>query len=64
MKIRKQEKFHKHIHVCPPWCKIKAYLLCRSKTCPKQVSKELKYIKWATHWAQNSGLILTFEHQQ
>ena len=36
----------------PPWCKIQAYLLCRSKTCPKQVSKRLTSIKWTTHWAQ------------
>ena len=55
----KQEMFQKHI--CPQWCKIKVYLLCRSKTCPKQVSKGLKYIKWTTPWAQNSGLTLTFE---
>ena len=38
----------------PPWCKIQVYLLCRGKTCMKQVhiSKRLKYIKWTTHWAQ------------
>ena len=46
----------------PPWCKIQVYLLCRSKTCLKQVSKGLKYIKCTTHWAQKSGLTLTFEH--
>ena len=46
----------------PPLCKIQVYLLCRSKTCPKQVSKGLKYIKWTTHWAQKSGLTLTFEY--
>ena len=34
----------------PPWCKIQVYLLCRSKTCLKQVSKRLKYIKWTTEW--------------
>ena len=59
-RILKQEMFQKHI--CPPWCKIQVYLLCRSKTCPKQVSKGLKFIKWTTHWAQKSGLTLTFEH--
>ena len=31
-------------------------------TCPKQVNKGLKYIKWTTQWAQKSGLTLTFEH--
>ena len=36
----------------PPWCTIRVYLLCRGKTCPKQVSKGFKYIKWTTHWAQ------------
>ena len=56
----KQEMFQKHI--CPPWCKIQVNLLCRSKTCPKQVSKGLKYIKQTTHWAQKSGLTLTIEH--
>ena len=56
----KQEMFQKH--VCPPWCKIQVYLLCRSKTCTKQVTKGLKYIKWTTHWAQKSSLTLTFEH--
>ena len=25
-------------------------------------SKGLKYVKWTTHWAQKSGLTLTFEH--
>ena len=49
-------------HICPPWCKIQVYLLWRSKTCPKQVSKGLKYIKWTTHWAQKSCLTLAFEH--
>ena len=44
----KQEMFQKHI--CPPWCKNQVYLLCRSKTCPKQVSIGLKYIKWTTQW--------------
>ena len=39
-----------------------SYLLFRSKTCPKQVSKGLKYIKWTTNWAQKSGLTLTFKH--
>ena len=33
-------------------CNIQVYPLCRSKTCPKQVSKGLKYINWITHWAQ------------
>ena len=33
-----------------------SYLLFGSKTCPKQVSKGLKYIKWTTNWAQKSGL--------
>ena len=56
----KQEMFQKH--VCRPWCKIQVYLLCRSKTCTKQVTKGLKYIKWTTHWAQKSSLTLTFEH--
>ena len=37
-------------HICPPWCKIQVYPLCRSKTCPKQVSMGLKYIKWTTQW--------------
>ena len=46
----------------PQWCKIQVYLLCRSKTCPKQVSKGLKYIKSTTQWAEKSGLTLTFEH--
>ena len=51
------------LEICmPPWCKIQVLLLCRNKTCPKQVSKELKYIKWTTHSAQKSGLTLTFEH--
>ena len=45
----------------PPWCKIQVYLVCRSKTCTKQVSKGIKYIKWTTHWAQKSGLTLTFK---
>ena len=58
--LSKQDLFQKH--VCPPWCKIPVYLLCRSKTCPNQVSKRLKYIKWKTHWVQNSDLTLTFEH--
>ena len=49
-------------HICPLWCKIQVYLLCRSKTCPKQVSKGLKYIKWTTQWADKSDLTLTFEH--
>ena len=40
----------------PIWCKIQVYLLCRSKTCPKQIGKGLKYIKWTTYWAQKSGL--------
>ena len=48
-------------HICPPWCTIQVYPLCISKTCQKQVSKRLKYIKWTTHWAQKSGLTLTFE---
>ena len=26
------------------------------------LSKGLKYVKWTTHWAQKSGLTLTFEH--
>ena len=30
--------------------KIQVYLLYRSKTCPKQVSKKLKYIKLTTEW--------------
>ena len=55
-----QEMFQKHKF--PHGVKIQVYLLCRSKTCPKQVSKGLKYIKWTTHWAQKSGLTLTFEH--
>ena len=59
-KQRRQEMFQKHL--CPPWCKVQVYLLCRSKTCKKQVTKGLKYIKWTTHWAQKSSLILTFEH--
>ena len=59
--IFKQEMFQKHICPPPPWCKIQVYLLCRSKTCPKQVSKGLKYIKWKTHWAQKSSLTLTFK---
>ena len=45
----------------PPWYKIQVYILCRSKACLKQVSKGLKYMKWTTHWAQKSGLTLTFE---
>ena len=57
---QEQEMFQKYI--CPPWCKIQVYLLCRSKTFPKQVSKGLKYIKWTRHWVQKSGLTLTFEH--
>ena len=57
---KKQEMFQKHL--CPPWCKIQVYLLCRSKTCTKQVIKGLKYIKWTTYWAQKSSLTLTFEH--
>ena len=28
----------------------RVYLLCRSKTCPKQVNKELKFIKWTQEW--------------
>ena len=36
--------------------------LYRPKTCPKQVSKELKYIKWTTQLAVKSALTLTFEH--
>ena len=35
-------------HICSPWCKIQGYLLCRNKTCPKQVDKGLRYIKWTT----------------
>ena len=31
-------------HICPPWCKIQVYLLCRSKTHTKQVTTGLKYI--------------------
>ena len=46
----KNEMFQKHI--CPQWCKIQAYLLCSSKTCPKQVRKGLKNIKWTTHWVK------------
>ena len=57
---KKQEMFQKHI--CPPWCKIQAYLLWRSKTCQKQESKGSKDIEQTTHWAQKSGLTLTFEH--
>ena len=34
----KQEMFQKHL------CKITVYVLCRSKTCTKQVTKGLKYI--------------------
>ena len=49
-------------HLCPPWCKIQVNLLCRSKTCTKQVTKGLKCIKWTTHWAKKSSLTLTFEH--
>ena len=56
----KQEMFQKH--VCPPWCKIQVYLFCRSKTCPKQVSKGLKYINWTTQWTEKSGLTLTIKH--
>ena len=26
------------------------------------LSKGLKYVKWTTHWAQKSGLTLSFEH--
>ena len=29
-------------HICPPWCKIQVYLLCWSKTCPKQGIKICK----------------------
>ena len=57
---RKQEMFQKHL--CPPWCKIHVYLLYRNKTCTKQVTKGLKYIKWATHTGLKSRLTLTFEH--
>ena len=46
----------------PPRCKIQVYLPCKCKTCPKQVSKGLKYIKWTSQWAEKSGLTLTFEH--
>ena len=60
MLVNKQDVFQKHI--CPPWCKIQIYLLCRSKTCPKQVNKGLKYIKWTTQRAKKSGLTLTFKH--
>ena len=56
-----QAMFQKHVSP-PPWCKIQIYLLCRSKPCPKQVSKGLKYIKWTTHCAQKDGLTFTFEH--
>ena len=56
----KKEMFQKHL--CPSWCKIQVYLLCRSKTCTKQGTKGSKYIKWTTHWAQKSSLTLTFEH--
>ena len=59
-RTKKQEMFQEHL--CSPWCKIQVYLLCRSKTCTKQVTKGLKYIKWTTHWAQKSSLTLTFEH--
>ena len=45
-----------------PWCIFQVYLLCRSKNCPKQVSKGLKYIKWTTHLAQKRCLTLTFKH--
>ena len=33
----------------PPMVQIQVYLLCRSKTFMKQVTKGLKYIKWTTH---------------
>ena len=36
----------------PPCWKIQVNLLCRSKTCPKQVNNGLKYIRRKTHWAQ------------
>ena len=29
-------------HICPPWCKFQVYLICRSKTCPKQGIKIYK----------------------
>ena len=45
----KQEMFQKHL--CPPWCKIQVFILCRSKTCMKQVTKGLKYIN-----GQQTGL--------
>ena len=37
---KKQEMIQKHI--CPPWCIIQVYRLCRSKTCPKQVNNKIK----------------------
>ena len=49
-------------HISPPWCKIQVYLLFRSKTCPKQVIKGLKCIKWTTQWVEKSGLTLIFEY--
>ena len=49
-------------HLCPLWCIFQVYLLCRSKTFMKQVTKGLKYIKWTTYWSQKSSLTLTFEH--
>ena len=39
-------------HICPPWCEIQVYLLCRSKTCLKQVSNWCKDIERTTQWAQ------------
>ena len=49
--IFKNKKCLRNIYA-PTWCKIQVYLLCRSKICPKQVSKGLKYMKWTTQWAQ------------
>ena len=44
-------------HICPNGAKFRFIF-----TSSKQVIKGLKYIKWTTHWAQKSGMTLTFEH--
>ena len=57
----KNKKCFRNIYALP-WCKIQVNLLFKCKTCTKQITKGLKYIKWTTHWARKSSLTLTFEH--
>ena len=61
--IAMDNKWHQEIfqnHICPSWCKIQVYLLCRRKPCPKKGNKMYKVDNTL---GSKGGLTLTFEHQ-